>query len=1124
MAIRIVSAGTTLVKRITVGTPTQIGNPSVGTLASLDDVNSSNLADTYILRWDSASQTFLFYDFDSDVKNLINTETPLDYTPSTGLITHLTSGVVAGDYGGSTSIPTISVDQYGHIDSIGEVDVAGVSDFVYDDNTAQLQVETADGNTFPVTLNLNAFTTANLTEDSNYLYYTDERVDDRVSNLIIGGTNISATYNDSDGTLTLSANSVGGYDLSSNNTDDLSEGSTNLYFTEARARSSFSLNVDSDLFSYDSSSGILSVVDSAIARTDRIETFREGITIPDSKKIIFCDNAADIFENSGNFFIRRNNTAESDGNIFISAKDSNSVYINNRTGDRFIAHFHDAGAVDLFYNNTRRISTTNTGGEVLGNLSVSGNTTLLGDLTVQGTTTTINSTTLSVNDKNIVLADSAADSAAANGAGITVDGANASIIYSSVTDTWDLNKPLSSIVNHLQNFNTNNLTEGSSNLYYTSVRQDSDFAVSLATKTTSDLTEGVNLYYTIDRFDSAFSNKSTTDLTEGLNLYYTETRVDSAFDRNFDSATTDKLSEGSLNLYYTTNRFDSDFGDNTTTDLTEGSNLYYTRARFDSALGTDLSISTIRGYFSAAGDLTFNSATGEFSFDVESVYTQANFDSDFNTSLDNAAIGGNGLTYNSSTNTLSIDSSEFTAMFTTDNLNEGSSNLYFTESRVDSAIRDQVETRVIRFVDSNNDLLGRVYDNTLQNKRTVVFETSQDSNAFLFFTNTFGIAAPNGNVLLRTYGDSDKIELYHGGVHRLETEPWGIKYYGSLRGDSAQITGNITANLVTADFDRSANTTVTSGTYGSASQVPVLTVDASGFIDSIGSVSVAGVSSTAFDSDTGYYTISTADGGSFITHVYSDTLVNSSIDTRVTKSFVDALNVDADTFDTLNSTQFLRSDVADNKTAGSLIFNDNVALKIGTGEDLSISHDANDTYITNDTGVLYIQGDTVSITNNAGTGTMGYFTSGDAARLYFNNGEKIRTKSDGVVVTGEVEVSAGITNTTGVINNTPTQSQATSDSVIIVDNTAHDSDFTSIEYTVHMDDSDAGHSQISKVLLTYNKSNVFFTEYGVISSFTNDSDIGTLTADVSGANIRLKFQRATGMGTVNVKPIKTIIK
>lgn len=70
------------------------------------------------------------------------------------------------------------------------------------------------------------------------------------------------------------------------------------------------------------------------------------------------------------------------------------------------------------------------------------NLTLSGNLTVNGTQTVINSATMTVDDLNITVADGAADAAAANGAGLTVDGANATIIYTSSTDTWDFNKAI----------------------------------------------------------------------------------------------------------------------------------------------------------------------------------------------------------------------------------------------------------------------------------------------------------------------------------------------------------------------------------------------------------------------------------------------------------------------------------------------------------------------------------------------------------------------------------------------------------------------------------------------------------------------------------------------------------
>lgn len=77
------------------------------------------------------------------------------------------------------------------------------------------------------------------------------------------------------------------------------------------------------------------------------------------------------------------------------------------------------------------------------------NLTLSGNLTVNGTQTVINSATMTVDDLNITVADGAADAAAANGAGLTVDGANATIIYTSATDTWDFNKAITGTYTNL---------------------------------------------------------------------------------------------------------------------------------------------------------------------------------------------------------------------------------------------------------------------------------------------------------------------------------------------------------------------------------------------------------------------------------------------------------------------------------------------------------------------------------------------------------------------------------------------------------------------------------------------------------------------------------------------------
>ena len=65
---------------------------------------------------------------------------------------------------------------------------------------------------------------------------------------------------------------------------------------------------------------------------------------------------------------------------------------------------------------------------------------IAGNLQVDGTTTTVNSATLDVADKNITVAKGAANSAAADGAGITIDGASATLTYVDITGNFTFNK------------------------------------------------------------------------------------------------------------------------------------------------------------------------------------------------------------------------------------------------------------------------------------------------------------------------------------------------------------------------------------------------------------------------------------------------------------------------------------------------------------------------------------------------------------------------------------------------------------------------------------------------------------------------------------------------------------
>lgn len=226
---------------------------------------------------------------------------------------------------------------------------------------------------------------------------------------------------------------------------------------------------------------------------------------------------------------------------------------------------------------------TTTSGDL--NLNAAGGTvTIGGNLQINGTTTTVNSTVVDVADKNITLASGAINAAAADSAGIHVEGANADIFYKSSDNKWHFNKDISA-----------------PNLI---------------------LTGGFTGTY--NGFDSDFNAKSTTDLSEGTNLYYTTTRADSDFDTRIATKTTGNLTEGS-NLYYTDARareavsvIELGSGD--------GSLVYNNSTGVFTYTGP--SAAEVRAHFSGGGDLTYNAGTGEFSIDVEEIYTKANFDSD----------------------------------------------------------------------------------------------------------------------------------------------------------------------------------------------------------------------------------------------------------------------------------------------------------------------------------------------------------------------------------------------------------------------------------------------------------------------------------------------------------------
>ena len=147
------------------------------------------------------------------------------------------------------------------------------------------------------------------------------------------------------------------------------------------------------------------------------------------------------------------------GYIQFNGSDNNYGMEFGTYADGKFAQFIRNGSVDLYYDNSKKFETTGIGVSIVGtgntatitgpsNLVLdpaavgdnTGTVTILGNLQVDGTQTIINSTTLEVDDKLVSIAKSATNATQADGAGLEINGASATLTYSSTSDSWVFNK------------------------------------------------------------------------------------------------------------------------------------------------------------------------------------------------------------------------------------------------------------------------------------------------------------------------------------------------------------------------------------------------------------------------------------------------------------------------------------------------------------------------------------------------------------------------------------------------------------------------------------------------------------------------------------------------------------
>ena len=150
---------------------------------------------------------------------------------------------------------------------------------------------------------LAAADTGDLSEGSN-LYYTDERVADKIGSILSGSGNISVTYDDAADTITVSEALT---------TTDITEGD-NLYYTNARADARIAANlIDEDDLSSDSATRAPS---------------QQSVKAYIATQIATKDNSDEITEGSSNLYFTN---ARADARITNALKDEDNMASNSAT-------------------------------------------------------------------------------------------------------------------------------------------------------------------------------------------------------------------------------------------------------------------------------------------------------------------------------------------------------------------------------------------------------------------------------------------------------------------------------------------------------------------------------------------------------------------------------------------------------------------------------------------------------------------------------------------------------------------------------------------------------------------------------------------------------------------------
>ena len=497
-------------------------------------------------------------------------------------------------------------------------------------------------------------------------------------------------------------------------------------------------------------------------------------------------------------------------------------------------------------------------------------------------------------------------------------------------------------------------------------------------------------------FGTGTNQVSTADIPEQTNLYYTTARADSAARSALVGI--DAGGDGSFS-------YDSATGIFTYT----GPSASETRAHFAGGHGIDLAAgnisvdsSEIRGLFSAGGDLSYNSGTGQFSFDVESVYTANNFDSDYFFAKDSANTAVERNKHDATTKNFAVTVATKTASHVYNGT--GSSSGYLIDGTFSPIVHLQIG-RTYRFTLSSSDMSSHPFRLYYDAAKTTAFTSGVTTTSTHLEIVVSEATPPVLHYQCSSHG-------YMGHAFVIGTRNLtGFTTTNLTEGNNLYYTDARVASYLAAGEGIDVSGGTISGEDASTSNKGIASFSSDHFDVSSGAVTLKadGIDDTHIDFGTGTNQVSTADIPEQTNLYYTNARVQAiSIDSAEAIALIDSAYVQArqspgtDSAATITLMNANGIQAPDGGAAGGL-----AKLSVGNDSDLKIFHTGSHSVIQDaGTGSLQLQTNNLTVQNAAGTESQITALSGGAVSLFFNNLARLATTDSGINVTGEISADS----------------------------------------------------------------------------------------------------------------------